>query len=600
MPIPSPADFRNKSKKHSEVREMLAEMAGSVASSEYLNQLSSLTKNSTVLYPFSSLKRNNIEQSNVSASHESYLKPYILSISVNGADPSKYYRIQQISNPNHPTVPNRWVIGILNRDRFDTQETFERDIRVVLPIVPNTGIKTFMVRDGDLVFSITVDTNKTPTGDLYSELPNNSSYTYIIDPSLYSYLSVSTQQVNETVGQAVEKIAEGLKKPQQLSNLLRDLRNPIQSVQIKLVGDSITYGMGATGNGGGTGAGESATHGPATTKSWANLLRNYLGTTFCTSARIGDDTIALDGEAYYLADGKSVIGSELHNYTFKSNSGKVYSLEEMDALVGFLGSSPEGTFVDLSSPLNTADLPNEMEFDFNGTEFTINHAKFQHGSPTESVIDVYVDDALHTSFSVYNESAAFGFSTLISGLTEGSKKIRISNSVQNKFVYLRIVSITAPRKVTVINKAISGTNTNTWIVGNLISERVSVADNYVFMMLGTNDRHNTKKIGSFKEQYLTLIDQIELASPKGRLIIMCPPAVTQNEDPSTGRLFRIADLSYTLVGISKLKNLSYINLFEETSKLKAKGMLFLSDTLHPNDDGYEVIADHIINQILSA
>ena len=32
MPIPSPADFRNKTKKHSEVREMLAEMAGSVAS----------------------------------------------------------------------------------------------------------------------------------------------------------------------------------------------------------------------------------------------------------------------------------------------------------------------------------------------------------------------------------------------------------------------------------------------------------------------------------------------------------------------------------------------------------------------------------------
>ncbi|MCU4616750.1 hypothetical protein KTJ50_15865, partial [Acinetobacter lwoffii] len=30
MPIPTPADFRNKSKKHSEVREMLAQMAGNV------------------------------------------------------------------------------------------------------------------------------------------------------------------------------------------------------------------------------------------------------------------------------------------------------------------------------------------------------------------------------------------------------------------------------------------------------------------------------------------------------------------------------------------------------------------------------------------
>lgn len=37
MPIPSPADFRNKSKKHSEVREMLAEMAESVASKDLVD-----------------------------------------------------------------------------------------------------------------------------------------------------------------------------------------------------------------------------------------------------------------------------------------------------------------------------------------------------------------------------------------------------------------------------------------------------------------------------------------------------------------------------------------------------------------------------------
>ena len=37
MPIPSPADFRNKTKKHSEVREMLAQMAGSVAEKEYVD-----------------------------------------------------------------------------------------------------------------------------------------------------------------------------------------------------------------------------------------------------------------------------------------------------------------------------------------------------------------------------------------------------------------------------------------------------------------------------------------------------------------------------------------------------------------------------------
>lgn len=37
MPIPSPTDFRNKTKKHSEVREMLAQMAGNVLSTDLFN-----------------------------------------------------------------------------------------------------------------------------------------------------------------------------------------------------------------------------------------------------------------------------------------------------------------------------------------------------------------------------------------------------------------------------------------------------------------------------------------------------------------------------------------------------------------------------------
>ncbi|UJA00998.1 CotH kinase family protein [Acinetobacter johnsonii] len=43
MPIPSPTDFRNKTKTHSEMREMLAEMAGSVAEKDWLIALSNET-----------------------------------------------------------------------------------------------------------------------------------------------------------------------------------------------------------------------------------------------------------------------------------------------------------------------------------------------------------------------------------------------------------------------------------------------------------------------------------------------------------------------------------------------------------------------------
>lgn len=554
-----------------------------------VNSFSSLTKNSTVLYPFSSLKRNGVEES-VIGTHDNILRSYILNARVMNADPTKYYRLQQMTNPTYPTNPNRWVFEVLNRTNFDTVETVEKTIVTEFPIVKNTGIKTFTVSDGDLIISVTVDTNKAPGNNFYSVTSGNNSYTYIIDPSLYSYAAVTSSDIN-----AVNTRIDKFTKPMQLKNLLNDLRNPIQSVQIKLLGDSITWGVGATDVG-------NAAYPSVTAKSWANILRDYIGTTFATSVRNDIDAL-IDGKSYFTASGKSVISSQLDYFTFRNTvTGKVFTTSEMQALTGSLASSPEGTYVDLRSPLHTATVaPNEVEFDFNGSDLILNFAKFSNGSESESVIDVFVDDVFHSSFSVYASSSAFGFQHTINGLQNGRKKIKIKNQVNNSLVYLRLVSIEATRKISIINKATSGSNTITWINSNWIAERVSIADNYVFMQLGTNDRHNTKKIGAFKNQYLTLLDQIKTASPQADIIIMSPPAVTQSEDPvETVYQFRISDLNYCLSEIAKLRNLSFISNFEVTSKMKAKGEVFLSDGLHPNDYGYSVIADHIINQIINA
>lgn len=558
----------------------------------YANQFSSLTKNSTVFYPFSTMKRNNVTES-VVGTHDNILRNFILNISVMNADRTKYYRIQQISHPDQAGSANRWIFEILNKTGFDTTETTVKTITSVLPIVKNTGIKTFTVTDEDLVISVTVDTNKTPANNFYSVIATDNSYTYIIDPSLYLYAAVSTQDlVNIDT-----KIANAT-KPAQLSNLLKDLRNPIQSVQIKLIGDSITYGYGATGNG----AGPTPPHGPSTTQTWANVFRNYLGTAFCTSARFGDEGTTTDGEAYFTSAGTSVLSADLSNFIFKNSAtGKVFTLTDMQALVGTNASSSGGTYIDLRSPSLTSMIaPTDMEFIFNGNEFIINYAKLSNGSGVESIIDVFVDDIFNSSFNVYAESAAFGFSATISGLGDGQKKIRIANRLTNTLIYARLVSITATRKISVINEGVSGSNTGTWLTGNWIPDRISTKDNYIIMMLGTNDRHTTQKIGTFKNNYLQLLDRIAAKNNKAKIIVMAPPAVTQSEDPSTGRLFRIADLNYAISQISQLRSVSFISLFEATSKLKAQGAIFLADELHPNDYGYGVIADYIINQLLSS
>ncbi|MDC5195567.1 SGNH/GDSL hydrolase family protein [Acinetobacter baumannii] len=561
----------------------------------YIDQFSSLTKNSTVYHPFSTRKRNNVNESTVPATHVAYLKPYILNINVMNANKDHYYRVQQISNPDHPTAANRWIFEVLARANFDTAETRVATFTSVLPIVKNSGIRTFLVEYGDVKLGITLDTNKCPTSDFYSVASTDNSYTYIFDPSLYYYAAVGSADLA-----VINARIDTFIKPAQLKSLLNDLRNPIQSVQIKLIGDSLTYGLGATGNS--SGGGVPGVHGPATTKTWANLLRDYLGVAFCTSARFGDDTISTTGEAYYTAAGTSVLTSELSNYTFKNSAtGKVFTLAEMQALTGINASSPTGTYLDIKSP-SLAGAVTDMEFIFNGNEFTINYAKLSNGSETESNIDVFVDDVYHSSFNVYAASAAFGFSTTISGLADGQKKIRISNQLTNTAIYARLVSITAPRKISVINEGVSGWNTGSWLSGDNISNKISVKDNYVIMMLGTNDRSNTQKIGTFKNNYLQLLDRIGIKNSKAQIIIMAPPAVTQSEDPDTTVFkFRIADLNYSLVKIAQLRSLSIIDLFEITSRLKAQGISFMDpDGLHLNDNGYTECANHIISQILNA
>ncbi|MDC5210392.1 GDSL-type esterase/lipase family protein [Acinetobacter baumannii] len=558
----------------------------------YVDSFSTLTKNSTVLFPFSTLKRNNVNESTV-GSHDNILRNFILDVRVMNADPNKYYRLQQMSSPDQATTPNRWIFEELDRANFDTTETKGKTITAVLPIVKNMGIKNFVVKEGDLSISVTVDTNKTPSNSFYSVASTDNSYTYIFDPSVYSYAAVTSSDIN-----AVNARINAFSKPMQLKNLLNDLRNPIQDVNIIFApADSITYGVGATDNG----AGPNPPHGPATTETYVNIFRNYLGTAFCTSARFGDDTISQTGEAYFTSEGTSVLSAELANYTFKNSlTGKVFTLTEMQALIGVNPSSPTGTFLDIKSP-SVAGAVTDMEFNFNGNAFTINYARLGNGSATESNIDVFVDDILHSSFNVYTTSPAFDGSTTISGLPDGSKKIRIANRLSNSTIYARLVSITATRKVSVINEGISGTNSKQWLDNNWIPDKISTKANYVFMMIGTNDRHTTQKIGTFKNQYLQLIDRITAKNPKAQIIIMSPPAVTQNEDPNTTVYkFRIADLNYALSQIAELRGLSFISLFEATSKLKARGEPYLSDGLHPNNFGYAEIAEYIINQMLSA
>jgi lysophospholipase L1-like esterase len=132
--------------------------------------------------------------------------------------------------------------------------------------------------------------------------------------------------------------------------------------------------------------------------------------------------------------------------------------------------------------------------------------------------------------------------------------------------------------------------------GNLIESD----DELIILMIGTNDRLNYSGSGSAEILYQNLCAIVDKVHSMNKEIILMSsiPTSDANENSVTEpKIFHMSDVDKAVCRAASSKGAEYISLYQQMNSYVAeKGVTIdslLSDGLHPNDTGYQVIADMI-------
>ena len=418
------------------------------------------------------------------------------------------------------------------------------------------------------------------------------------------WVKLSNQSDIDTVNQKIEDL--DLRKVDETSNQLKslydDLHNPLMSVNIKLIGDSITWG---------TGAGNTTTSDPRNgtltdvrnttdpiSPSWANLLRRFL----CSAYTDGTLVHSGGGVAYSENENIILLSREVRRFTFKNTTfNKTLSNSEVVQKVAVNTAAESKEYLDIVNVQSSdSTLPTELSFSMNGSGFKVEHAVFANGTVETYYASVYVDGVFLQKINL-NGAAAAHTSTYITLPNNGKHTILIKNDGQQNN-QLRITAIKSIKRISIANDGINGSSSRSWLSSVTLASSITRKDDYVFVQLGTNDRitsvNNT--YGSLAKNLKQIVSDIyALSSNNAKVILIGANAVTQDENPSTSSYFmNMRTINNIVYSVAKEKNVSFISNFEATEQLKIDGTSYLADGLHPNDLGHRTIFENIKNRIL--
>jgi len=416
----------------------------------------------------------------------------------------------------------------------------------------------------------------------------------------WTYLKYNLQPQINTIANTVNKLA----KPS-LRILLDDLNNPLLSVNIKLIGDSITWGVGASNASPRDPYNKNLLDGRNTTDvispSWANLLRQWLVKSF-TDGDIVDEGM---GSAYGQSDNMVLWSANLKNINvIDTRKNTVFNYAAAQAVIEATTSTlvPSREYINLYNVNNTtsSQVPTAIEFVANGDGVTLVYAKLTFGTDSTYFASVYVDGVFKQKISAYGTTAGFNNEFFISLPDDGKHTIRIVNDGSTNSV-VRIQHIKATKVIRVKNDGISGATTHNWLNTIKLSQSITPKDDHVFIMLGTNDRiaiadNNQRALANNLRKIVS--DTYALTNNKANIILMSANAVTQDQNPDTSPYYMtMQTVNSEVKRAADDLGLSFISNYDATTQLKIDGASYLADGLHPNDTGYRVIFDNIRNAI---
>ena len=361
------------------------------------------------------------------------------------------------------------------------------------------------------------------------------------------------------------------------------LRNPLKSTRIKLIGDSITWGMGSSATSpieprNGTLSDVRNTTDPSS-KTWANLLRQWIAKVYGNGSIVEDKA----GSAYTQKT-MTVGWRDIYKQVKMTNPlGTVLTdAQKLTVLDTNLSFSETGTSFNLiNASYGETKRPYSMEFDVVADNLTIIYQSQQVGDAND-IVEIYVDGTLVDSFNYYAASNYSASKTI--NFTHGKHTIKLINKSTYASSYVRIGGFKIAKKSWVINEGIIGSSTATWLNRNLFNGTLDGTDDVILMMLGTNDRGESGGVDGFRKRLNDCIDKINTLSPSSKVILMSS-TFANTDAPTSPYKFDMGVVDKIIASVAKERGLIFISNYKAVAQAFVDGENPLSDGLHLNELG---------------
>ncbi|TXH82814.1 MAG: SGNH/GDSL hydrolase family protein [Rhizobium sp.] len=367
-----------------------------------------------------------------------------------------------------------------------------------------------------------------------------------------------------------------------LMSLAERCSDGLVSIIIALLGDSNTWGLGATG------IGESYPRNHAladprdvlTSSSWPNLFGEWIGQLVC-----GGENLSNPSPGVRQYQQSQLVDPVTHDSVVLYNSSgqpinKVGTVTTGGKLYQYLG----------------IPLGGSLEFPVYGQTLSLWFSALPNDAA--QTLDVYVNGVLHGSMSAYASPAAFSKNYDIDFGSVVSKTVKLVNN--SATTSLRLEAIEHKRICRVVNNGIIGTSSNTWLpAGALLSGGLPIEANFAMIMLGTNDRGDTtfpRDAVRLERNLSSILDWISANRPFTKPLLMTSVrAVGNYEEPDNPGtyFFSSSEVALANARVAASRKLPLIDIYGAINRIIVNGDDPLADDLHYNDIGHKAVFEVI-------
>lgn len=372
-----------------------------------------------------------------------------------------------------------------------------------------------------------------------------------------------------------------------VADLYDAITNPLRDSHIGHIGDSIDWGVGATG----IASIDPRSHQLSdarnnfTSRTWVNLFRKWTAELSC-HAKNEVDTQATGLSTYYNAVNVEVQDA-WKDFTPADVSSGLLTQTKAETLRTFGANH----CIDILAGRS-------VSFQFSGPAISLVYATLQNLNAS-----IYIDGVLNTSVVTDGTvTPVFGTRLDISGLSDATHTMRIECAASAGSP-LRLQYLVRDKRHSVMNSGLIGTNTAEWLPGGtlLVPEALPSNVTHVLIKLGTNDRGMATGPGYMAGAQGTfvnlnaIVNSLRSTYPGVRIILIAPPyAPTDSAHGSSDEIARAVRRA------ARVLECGFIDLYSPTLELELQGETWLSDGLHPNDYGYRTMFKAVQAAIVSA